>query len=234
MKKAIMSLAVAFAGLIASANAQTVLFTQDFQTGPRTGPGANGTGSQSLAPYGYSVYNGANTAIESDGNGNYYGKAWSNYWWDSADSAINVQLGRDAWGGGSLLSTYGLAAGDTVNYSIDTRIADAVGAGGTLGLTLRFFTADFNYMFPQSVFTSIVGESQTDWTRHSLSAVIPVNAAIIQFGLFNQINNWSPGSAFIDNVEISASTASVPEPSVASLLGFGVAGLIATRLRRRS
>ena len=234
MKKAIMSVAVAFAGLIASANAQTILFTQDFQSGPRTGSGANGTGIQSLAPYGYSVYNGANTAIESDGNGNYYGKAWSNYWWDSADSAINVQLGRDKWGGGSLLSTYGLAAGDTVNYSINTRIADAVGAGGTLGLTLRFFTADFNYMFPESVFTSIVGESQTDWTSHSLSAVIPVNAAIIQFGLFNQINNWSAGSAFIDNVAISASTASIPEPSVASLLGFGALGLVATRFRRRS
>jgi len=145
-----------------------------------------------------------------------------------------VQLGKDAWGGGSLLSTYGLAAGDTVNYSIDTRIADAVGAGGTLGLTLRFFTADFNWMFPASVFTSIVGESQTDWTHHSLSAVIPVDAAIIQFGLFNQINNWSAGSAFIDNVAISASTASIPEPSVASLLGFGVLGLAATRFRRRS
>ena len=234
MKKVIMSLAVAFVGLFATANAQTVLFTQDFQTGPRTGLGANGTGTQSLVPYGYSIFAGAQQAIESDGNGNYYGKAWSNYWWDSADSAINVQLGRDKWGGGSLLSTYGLAAGDTVNYSINTRIADAVGAGGTLGLTLRFFTADFNYMFPESVFTSIVGESQTDWTSHSLSAVIPVNAAIIQFGLFNQINNWSAGSAFIDNVAISASTASIPEPSVASLLGFGALGLVATRFRRRS
>jgi hypothetical protein len=234
MKKAIMSVAVAFAGLIASANAQTILFTQDFQTGPRTGPGANGTGNQSLAPYGYSVYNGANTAIESDGNGNYYGKAWSNYWWSGADSAINVQLGADAWGNGSLLSSYGLSAGSTVNYGVDTKIADQVGAGGTLGLTLRFFNADFSYMFPQSVFVSIVGESQADWTHHSLSAVIPVDAAIIQFGLFNQINNWSAGSAFIDNVQISASTASIPEPSVASLLGFGALGLVATRFRRRS
>jgi hypothetical protein len=232
MKKAIMSVAVAFAGLIASANAQTILFTQDFQSGPRTGTGVNGTGNQSLAPYGYSVYNSAGQAIESDGNGNYYGKTYNNYWYPGSDSAVNVQLGRDAWGGGSLLSTYGLAAGDRVNYAIDTKIADAVGAGGTLGLTLRFFTADFGWLFPQSVFTSIVGESQTDWTRHSLSAVIPVDAAIIQFGVFTQNNNWSPGSAFIDNVVIS--TASVPEPSVASLLGFGALGLVATRFRRRS
>ena len=231
MKKVLMSLAVALLGLFATSNA-TVLYNQDFQSGVLTGTGVGGTGQQSLAQFGYSVYNGANTAIESDGNGNYYGKAWSNYWWATADSAINVQFGRDAWGGGSLLSTYGLAAGDTVNYAIDTKIADVVGAGGTLGLTLRFFTANFGYMFPGSVFTSIVGESTTAWTNHFLSAVIPVDAAIIQFGLFNQINNYSDGSAFIDNVVIS--TASVPEPSVASLLGFGVASLIAIRLRRRS
>jgi hypothetical protein len=234
MKKGIMSLAVAFVGLFATANAQTVLFTQDFQTGPRTGLGANGTGTQSLAPYGYSVYNGANTAIESDGNGNYYGKAWSNYWWSTADSAVNVQFGKEANGAGNLLSSYGLSAGSTVIYDIDTKIADAVGAGGTLGLTLRFFNNNFSWMSPDSVFVSIVGESRSDWTHHTLSAVIPDGAAIIQFGLFNQINNWSDGSAFIDNVAISASTASIPEPSVASLLGFGVLGLAATRFRRRS
>jgi hypothetical protein len=233
MKKTIMSLAVAVVGLFTTANAQ-VLFTQDFQSGPRTGTGTNGTGEQSLAPYGYSIFSGAGQAIESDGNGNYYGKTYNNYWYPGSESAINVQLGRNAWGEGNLLSTYGLAAGDTVNYAIDTKIADAVGAGGTLGLTLRFFTADFGYMFPASVFTSLVGGSQSDWVRNSLSAVIPVDAAIIQFGVFSQNNNWSPGSVFIDNVEISASTAAIPEPSVASLLGFGVLGLVATRLRRRS
>jgi hypothetical protein len=233
MKKTVISLAVALVGLFANANAG-VLFTQDFQSGPRTGTGANGTGIQSLVPYGYSIFASANQAIESDGNGNYYGKTWNNYWYDGAESAINVQFGRDAWGGGSLLSTYGLAAGDTVNYAIDTKIGDAVGAGGTLGLTVRFFTADFGWMFPQSVFTSLAGGSQSDWVRYSLSAVIPVDAAIIQFGVFTKNNNFSPGSVFIDNVEISASTAAIPEPSVASLLGFGVLGLVATHFRRRS
>jgi hypothetical protein len=231
MKKAIMSLALAFAGLFATANAQ-VLFTQDFQSGPRTGTGVGGTGNQSLTPYGYSVYNSAGQAIESDGNGNYFGKTYNNYWYPGSESAVNVQFGRDAWGGGSLLSSYGLAAGSTVNYAIDTKIADAVGAGGTLGLTLRFFTADFGWLFPESVFVSLAGESNSEWTSHSLSAVIPVDAAIIQFGVFTQNNAWSPGSAFIDNVVIS--TASVPEPSVASLLGFGALGLVATRFRRRS
>ena len=232
MKKVLMSLMVAFVGLFATSNA-TVLYTQDFQNGTLTGSGVGGTGVQSLAQFGYSVYNGANTAIESDGNGNYYGKAWNSYWWSTADSAINVQYGADAWGGGSALSTYGLLAGNTVTYGIDTKIADAVGAGGTLALTLRFFTADFGYFFPESTSVSLVGESTTDWTRHTLSAVIPVNAQIIQFGLFNQINEWSAGAAFIDNVQIAV-TSPVPEPSVASLLAFGALGLVATRLRRRS
>ena len=229
MKKVVMSLMVAFVGLFATSNA-TVLYTQDFQNGTLTGSGVGGVGQQSLAQFGYTVYNGANTAIESDGNGNYYGKAWNSYWAPNAESAINVQFGADAWGGGSALSTYGLTAGNTVTYAIDTKIADAVGAGGQLALTLRFFTADFGYFFPESKSVSLVGESQTAWTTHSLSAVIPVNAAIIQFGVFNQINNYSTGAVLIDNVTIS----NVPEPSTVSLLGFGVAGLIATRLRRRS
>ena len=38
----------------------------------------------------------------------------------------------------------------------------------------------------------------------------------------------------LGGVTITAATASVPEPSVASLLGFGVLGLVATRFRRRS
>ena len=231
MKKAIMSLAVAFAGLFATANAQ-VLFTQDFQSGPRTGAAAGGTGQQSLAPYGYSVSGGANTALE-ETNGNFYGKVWNAYWDINGESSANVQFGRDFWGGGNALSSYGLLAGNTVNYSIDTRIADAVGAGGSIGLTIRFFNSNFTQFYDaDSVFFSIVGESQTDWTTHTLSAVIPVNAEIIQFGMFNKISNWSPGSAYIDNVVIS--TAAVPEPSVASLLGFGVLGLVATRFRRRS
>ena len=75
--------------------------------------------------------------------------------------------------------------------------------------------------------------NSTDWS--SGSRVIGLGdpgalGAQVQFGFGVKSQNDSSGVLFFDNVTIS----NVPEPSTVSLLGFGVAGLIATRLRRRS
>jgi hypothetical protein len=52
----------------------------------------------------------------------------------------------------------------------------------------------------------------------------------LEFGVAVYSSNYESSAIFIDNVTVS----NVPEPSTVSLLGFGVAGLIASRLRRRS
>jgi hypothetical protein len=56
------------------------------------------------------------------------------------------------------------------------------------------------------------------------------SALILQYGFMVSGINANPAQSGLGSAVVSA----VPEPSVASLLGFGVAGLIATRLRRRS
>jgi hypothetical protein len=53
---------------------------------------------------------------------------------------------------------------------------------------------------------------------------------IMQYGFMVSGINANPAQSGLGSAVVSA----VPEPSVASLLGFGVLGLVATRLRRRS
>ncbi len=67
---------------------------------------------------------------------------------------------------------------------------------------------------------------------------------VLQFGVDLTSRGVGPNSDFstttiaVDNIVFQTAsapiTAAVPEPSVASLLGFGVLGLVATRFRRRS
>jgi hypothetical protein len=53
---------------------------------------------------------------------------------------------------------------------------------------------------------------------------------VLEFGVAVYSVDYQSSAIYIDNVTVS----NVPEPSTVSLLGFGVAGIIATRLRRRS
>jgi hypothetical protein len=55
---------------------------------------------------------------------------------------------------------------------------------------------------------------------------------IMQYGFTVSGRNANPAETGLGSAVISA--VSIPEPSVASLLGFGVLGLVATRFRRRS
>lgn len=55
---------------------------------------------------------------------------------------------------------------------------------------------------------------------------------IMQYGFTVSGRNANPAETGLGSAVISA--VSIPEPSVASMLGFGVLGLVATRFRRRS
>ena len=68
-------------------------------------------------------------------------------------------------------------------------------------------------------------------TSFSLSADLTgASGLIMQYGFTVSGRNANPAETGLGSAVVSA----IPEPSVASLLGFGVLGLVATRLRRRS
>ena len=88
--------------------------------------------------------------------------------------------------------------------------------------------------------------NQTDWQNDAIIN-LALNSGLIgkklQFGVnLISVDNGSGGfsntSIAVDNLLLQASsapiTAAIPEPSIASLLGFGALGLVAARMRRRS
>jgi len=88
--------------------------------------------------------------------------------------------------------------------------------------------------------------NQTDWQNDAIIN-LALNQGLVgkalQFGVnLTSVDNGSGGfsntSIAVDNIVLQTAsapiTAAIPEPSIASLLGFGALGLVATRLRRRS
>jgi len=88
--------------------------------------------------------------------------------------------------------------------------------------------------------------NQTDWQNDAIIN-LALNQGLVgkalQFGVnLTSVDNGSGGfsntSIAVDNIVLQTAsapiTAAIPEPSIASLLGFGALGLVATRMRRRS
>jgi hypothetical protein len=76
--------------------------------------------------------------------------------------------------------------------------------------------------------TAVINSASTSF---SVSADLTGKSnLILQYGFMVSGINANPAQSGLGSAVVSA----VPEPSTVSLLGFGVAGLIATRLRRRS
>jgi len=217
MKKTIMNLAVALVGLFATTSANaTVYFQSDFNGLSPSATVING-GLLSLTAYGEP----AKWGIVRDNALTIYGGATDN----GASSARLVGLGADLANGLSLLRMTG---------EYKTKSAWNGAAFATI--------ADIQYQNTTWYFTynnKTVNTPTADWTSFTLDlnlAGLATDAPHIDMINLNfYIGGTNPGEFQVDNLRVETiAVAAIPEPSVASLLGFGVLGLVATRFRRRS
>ena len=215
MKKVVMSLAVAFVGLFGTTSANaTVYFQSDFNGLSPSTKVING-GLLSLTAYGVPNQYG----IVRDNALTIYGGDEHN----GASSARLVGLGADLAAGNSLLRMTG---------EYKTKSAFSGAAFATI--------ADIQYQNTTWYFSynnKIVDTPTADWTSFTLDLDLAglTGPHIDMINLNFYIGGGAPGEFQVDNLKVETlAVAAIPEPSVASLLGFGVLGLVATRFRRRS
>ena len=157
--------------------------------------------------------------------GLYQGKLWPDFdgWWGDWTDNKTVKT--------SLLFNKTLTAEDIAPGVIQMDFNFKTGPIGTTASVIAFAKL-LNSSFSETWYTQTLNLNSSDWS--SGATVLTFNGAQVganaQFGFMVTSDNYKAADLYIDNVTIS----NVPEPSTVSLLGFGVAGLIATRLRRRS
>lgn len=210
-----MSVAVALVGLFATTSANaTVYFQSDFNGLANSVTTING-GLLSLNAYGVPSKYGIvrDNALTIYGGDQYNG----------ASSARLVGLGADLANGLSLLRMTG---------EYKTKSAYSGAAFATI--------ADIQYQNTTWYFSynnKIVDTPTADWTSFTLDLDLAglTGPHIDMINLNFYIGGGAPGEFQVDNLKVETiAVAAVPEPSVASLLGFGILGVAATRLRRRS
>jgi hypothetical protein len=217
MKKTIMNLAVALVGLFGTTSANaTVYFQSDFNGLADTTKVING-GLLSLTAYGVPNQYG----IVRDNALTIYGGDAHN----GANSARLVGLGADLAAGKSLLRMTG-------EYK-----TKSAWDGTPFATTAKIEYQNNEWYFDYNKL--VVNTVTPGWTAFTLDlnlAGLATDAPHIDMINLNfYIGGNAPGEFQVDNLKVETiAVAAIPEPSVASLLGFGALGLVATRFRRRS
>jgi hypothetical protein len=209
MKKILGSLVVALLCLGLRANA-TVYFQSNFDGLADSVTSVNG-GLLTLTAYGEP----ANWGIVRDGALTIYGGATHN----GANSARLVGLGADLAAGNSLLRISG-----------EYRTKNAWN-GSPFATTAKIEYQNNSWWFNYN--DMAVSTATPGWTSFNLDlnlAGLATDVAHIDMINLNfYIGGTNPGEFQVDNLTVQT----VPEPSSAALMGLGVAGLLAFRLRRK-
>ena len=213
MKKIIMNLAVALVGLFGTTSANaTVYFQSDFNGLAESVTTING-GLLSLTAYGVP----SQWGIVRDNALTIYGGDDHN----GANSARLVGLGTDLANGLSLLRMTG-----------EYRTKSAWD-GTPFATTAKIEYQNNSWYFDYN--KQVVNTVTPGWTAFTLDLNLAGLATdvshIDMINLNFYIGGGAPGEFQVDNLTVQTV---VPEPSSASLLGLGLAGLLASRLRRRS
>jgi len=244
MKK-VLSLMLAGIALLANQSHSVTFFADNFEA--RGAAGATGLSSpwemnkevfgvptvQNPTGYVGGYYPGTTFGPNAIAAGGAGGSAWSGKVWPDYDYAPSWENNQRV-AVGLLVSKVGLTAQDiapgVIQFDFDYLRDNPVGANAQAYGFMKLLSPDWSQTWAVNTFNLA---ASGDWLHGSARMTFDGTqvGANLQWGIVVSDVNYGGGAGVkIDNVTVS----NVPEPTSASLLGLGLAGLLASRFRRRS